>query len=402
MTSDTAPTAVRTPGVTRLRFVDGLRAVCAVYVVLHHAWMTVWPVSAGGEGPSGTLAVLTGWLFYSRFAVATFILLSGFSLALPAVADGRLRGGPLRFYGRRVQRILPPFYLAVGLSIGIALLFAGRQPSAMWGNASRLSSDAILANLLLLSDVWHIRSLNPAFWSIAVECKIYLLFPLLVWMWRRMGVFSTSAVAAIGSVGIAFELLGSGLEGLTLHFVAIFCLGTCAAKVVTQRQPLSQGQARSLIAIAATSLTLVLIGTQSRPQAWLANKIVADCLFTLGVMPLLIWMSRRPDITLARLLSGRAIVAVGGFSYSLYLTHMPLQQLIWQQCVAPLHCGAAAKFAVLAGVGTPVLCGAAYLFFLLCERPFIPGRVIRPHTVPTVSKSILSPAAPSNDFSVPG
>ncbi|HEX8033216.1 MAG TPA: hypothetical protein VF510_05180, partial [Ktedonobacterales bacterium] len=76
--SNNNPTTSHTPHFPqqRLVFVDGLRALAALYVVVHHAWLEIWPVDYN-RFPSGSLAVLTNWMGYGHFAVSVFIVLSG-------------------------------------------------------------------------------------------------------------------------------------------------------------------------------------------------------------------------------------------------------------------------------------------------------------------------------------
>lgn len=87
----------------RLDYLDGLRALAALYVVLHHAWLTIWSAEYYKQ-PVGVLAALTGWLAYGHFAVSAFIVISGFSLMLPVARGGVLKGGARRFFKKRARR----------------------------------------------------------------------------------------------------------------------------------------------------------------------------------------------------------------------------------------------------------------------------------------------------------
>ena len=87
--------ADRTPSRPHLRHLDGLRAILATFVVLHHSWLTVYPPESG-VAPSPVMAVWSGWMStpHGLPAVDWFIVLSGFVLTLPVAADGwRLRSG---------------------------------------------------------------------------------------------------------------------------------------------------------------------------------------------------------------------------------------------------------------------------------------------------------------------
>src|SRR5262245_54437637 len=91
----------------RLAFLDGLRGLAALYVVLHHAALEV----SGGSFSRGSNLV-RGLLRHGHFAVAVFIVLSGYCLMRPVAGDplGRLRGGMWGYLGRRARRILPPYF----------------------------------------------------------------------------------------------------------------------------------------------------------------------------------------------------------------------------------------------------------------------------------------------------
>ena len=73
-------------------------------------------------------------------------------------------------------------------------------------------------------------------------------------------------------------------------------------------------------------------------------------------------------------LSWKPLVVVGAFAYSIYLLHAPLLQVIWQYGILPLHVGWRAQFLLLAVIGTPLLVGLSYIFFLVCEKPWLVHR----------------------------
>ena len=89
-----------------------------MFVVLHHIWLTAWPAFPTNTGPWWL-----GWLLYGHMAVAIFIVVSGFSLALaPMRNDGQLSGGVRRFLSRRAWRILPAYWAALILSVLITVI----------------------------------------------------------------------------------------------------------------------------------------------------------------------------------------------------------------------------------------------------------------------------------------
>ena len=110
------------PARLRLNHVDGLRALAALYVVLHHIWLDGRPEDRAHDWGS--------WLRHGHFAVTLFIVLSGYCLMLPVVrGDGTLRGGIVP-YLKRARRILPPYYAALGVTILLSTFLIGHKTGA--------------------------------------------------------------------------------------------------------------------------------------------------------------------------------------------------------------------------------------------------------------------------------
>jgi peptidoglycan/LPS O-acetylase OafA/YrhL len=89
-------TGAPAPAVPHLQFLDGLRGLAALYVVIHHSSQASY---VGLVFPKQLFFL--GW---GRAAVTTFIAISGYCLALPVVRAGiTLKGGALHFYGKRAR-----------------------------------------------------------------------------------------------------------------------------------------------------------------------------------------------------------------------------------------------------------------------------------------------------------
>ncbi len=96
-----------------LRYLDGLRGLAALYVVLVHIDPYI----------EAELPTLWFWfaktLRYGAFAVVIFIVLSGYGLMLSVIRSqsGYVAGGLLGYIKRRSRRILPPYYAALGFCL---------------------------------------------------------------------------------------------------------------------------------------------------------------------------------------------------------------------------------------------------------------------------------------------
>src|SRR5262245_40254712 len=209
----------------RLVGLDGIRGLAALFVVVSHVYLRSFPGYPAATGPSWT-----AWMIYGHFAVAVFIVLSGFSLAVsPARHDWQL-GGKARFAHRRAWRIVPPYWAALVFSLAMAWVVVP-QPLT-----DEPTGKSVVVYGLLLQDIFGAPSPNGAFWSIAIEAQLYLVFPLLLLALRRAGAavmvgLVTALVLAIGLLAPDVSLVDK-LMRLTPQFAALFALGLAAAGVL--------------------------------------------------------------------------------------------------------------------------------------------------------------------------
>jgi peptidoglycan/LPS O-acetylase OafA/YrhL len=354
---------------------EGLRAVAALTVFVNHAYAQSFDVVGATANDPGWLSPVRYSLIAGHLAVSVFIVISGFCLTLPVVAAGdRLKSGIGDFFRRRARRILPAYYAAVALSLALIWTLIGQPTGTLWDVPIAVTPSAIVSHLLLLQDLFGTSKINYVFWSIAVEWQIYFLFPLLVWAWRRRGPFTTVASALVTGYALSFLLTATRGERSNPHFIGLFALGMFAAYVSTS--PLERYrrlQARFPWALAAAAAFVVTCGlsvawgvavSRTRfPMLDLPVAIVASCL--------LVMSCRDSGNLAARIFSWKPLVMIGTFSYSLYLVHAPLLQLVWQYVLQPAHLDGRTTFAALMTGGLAFVLMVAYGFFRLFEEPFM-------------------------------
>ncbi|HEY2155860.1 MAG TPA: acyltransferase, partial [Isosphaeraceae bacterium] len=187
------------PARERLAFLDGLRGLAALYVVLFHAM-----VEAHASGRSGSAPAVAAFaaLRHGHYAVAVFVVLSGYCLMWPVARDpeGRLDGGIARYLGRRARRIIPPYYAALGLCwlLAATVPALGRPGGGPWDVALPSGGAGVVASHLLLVQNWGpgwIYRVDPPAWTVATEWQIYWLFPALIALRRWVGMAATVAIA---------------------------------------------------------------------------------------------------------------------------------------------------------------------------------------------------------------
>jgi peptidoglycan/LPS O-acetylase OafA/YrhL len=379
-------------------YLDGLRALAAMFVVLHHS-STQFDLT---HAPA-PFAELLKFFSYGHYAVDIFIVLSGFCLMLPvALGDGTMRGSAASFFLKRARRILPPYYLALAFSLILIYFFLSHASGTRWDSTLPITKQGVLLHLFLLQDVAGNFEINYPLWSIPVEWRIYFLFPVLVWAFRRYSPVAVTSVTVIASyivwIGIDHSPLHRWIStypsGVSPYYLGLFAMGMLATKAAySGDRSRAFGRPASAWAAATAVSAFVVFALSAFPLAHghsLPPQVMS--LFVgLFSMILLIWVSISPRSWAGRLFAWRPLVFLGTFAYSLYLTHAPLVQLFWQYVIHPLHLSDLAGFAMAIFVGAPLITGVAYLFHLACERPFMNTKP-RPTVAETERDAVLSPA----------
>jgi peptidoglycan/LPS O-acetylase OafA/YrhL len=380
-----APLASAPQESDHLAFIDGLRGLAALWVLLGHARLFVF----GWDALPGPKGLPINLLSYLHYAVDVFIVLSGFCLALPAVRSGNtLRGGARRFFARRARRLLPPYYASVVLCLAINALV----PLTLWARIQpayltrEMPASVLLTHALLTQDIQPQNNLiNGPFWSISVEWHIYFAFPLLLLMLRRFGPRGALLLAAIGSA-ILVTVRDHGYPLVSPHYLFLFGMGMCAASLsFDAAQAARISRAAWIIALSVTATILALafwrypIHDFKSCQTATEHDVLLDVLAgaaTALSLGLLCRAGADPTANAVKgFLSSRPIRGLGLFSYSVYLVHLPILTLLFQ-FVSTRMAGYSPKwqFLLLTTLGTGIILGVCYLFFLVFERPFLNTR----------------------------
>ncbi|MDF5727316.1 MAG: acyltransferase family protein [Rhizonema sp. PD38] len=387
---ESANTHYKKPEQIRLAYLDGIRGIAALYVVFVHSWYYSDSVSS----PPMLWLPMTKLLRYGIFAVVIFIVLSGYCLMLPIVRSdkGYFSGGLLGFFKRRIRRILPPYYAALLLCMlmGGLILWLEQTTNLSWydGTMNPLQGlfspnfsghDLIIYFLLLQNFVLDINNINGPTWTVAVEWQIYFVFAiLLIPIWRRLGLFYTVAIAFAVGLTISY-LMGSEVSSRACPwFLGLFALGMAAAEINFSQKPSLLRLKTSLPwgILAAIFACLAFLTESLRFSAlpglaqWIVHSFVA-----LGTSCFLIYCTNfltkgKALPPVIGFLESRWVVALGIFSYSLYITHAPVvwlvHQLLLSQQLSPTMM--AAKW-LLYAVPSSLL--VAYLFHRAFEKPFM-------------------------------
>ena len=342
---------------------DGLRGLAALYVVVHHAFLLcaqVFPIRAKNN--------LTDGLLYGHLAVDVFIVLSGFCLALPEKA-----APAMAFYLKRARRILPAYGAVLAASVAHTLYWIGGP----------VDLRALGLHLFLLQDVFPetIVAFNQPLWSVAVEWKIYTLFPVLLWLIVKprgpLLVLTATALVGYGLTDV-FLIRGKSIADLSHTcpwYVFLFGMGVCAGHLTSrwdgERNRL--GVASLALASGALLLGLLFVFPMEHAEADLARAfpVIDPVMGALTASLLALWHARPP-----RLLTLRPVVFCGTIAYSIYLIHFVVLETLARHIVKPLLPQASQEIQTVAllGIGLPLVMGAAWVSWRLFEQPFVTKR----------------------------
>ncbi len=359
----------------RLNYLHGIRGIAALYVVLFHICLDYKSMIGAQELPLW-VKLPVGLLSQGHGAVAVFILLSGYCLMLPVIksADRELRGGFWGYIKRRARRIIPPYYVAMLLS----LLLTAFIPVAMmplagwhWGSGQPSFTPAVLLSHIFL--VHNLRSewmfkIDPPMWSVGLEWQIYFFFPLLLPVWRRFG--SVPLLLAAFSLSVLFHdvLPFSGM-------ILLFALGMFGA-IVGFSQERALVQLRQNVPWNRLSI-LFFVGFAAVAVFNNDAGFIKDFLIGISTLCLIIaytsFLTERsiaPALLFLPLLESKFAFGLGIFSYSLYLMHAPVLAL-FQLWLNSLDLSLMAKSLILFTVGPLLAVGVSYVFHVLCERRFM-------------------------------
>lgn len=222
----------------RLHEIDGLRAVAAILVVIHHFATSsiVALVSGAGYGRVANAISLT-----TNSGVELFFVLSGVVLLRPFLRGTRAFRA-LPYFRRRAERLWPPYLAALGIASGVVFL-ATLHPT--WYSRHILPVFTIRGSIRQAGIVnlgWPIY--NLAWWSLTPELVFYALAPVVVALFAMRGLRRPALFAIIGVATLLSALqwnvttsmpgVQSGFANVGLQFLAYlpcFMVGTMIAKV---------------------------------------------------------------------------------------------------------------------------------------------------------------------------
>ena len=381
----------------RLRFVDGLRGVAALYVVCFHLSFrdtsALYPVLH--RMPAAAWAVVS----HGGLGVEVFFVLSGFVIARSLRRDVMTGSFLARFAARRSLRLDLPYWTVLAVAVTLKFVLHRTHPDERWFAGTAFSATDVLANFTYVHTLLQRPVVLGVSWTLCLELMFYLSYAVLLGVAQRLGrlmtrrggppaspgtpallaVFGPAFLASVFCAHVlAFGRTGDAHSGAHAYvaFSHLFLLG--AVLQWTVGGWLHAGWFAAAVA-AVAGLTL-FDSLRGRAVEW--NGVV-------GVATVVLMYAADRFDRWDRWLAGPVIQFFGRTSYSLYLVHLPVCTVVLSAVVRVLGRDTVRGAVVGIPVAFAVTVVATVLLNRLVELPSlrlshrIPMRPTRPAADPS-------------------
>jgi exopolysaccharide production protein ExoZ len=327
----------------RLVHIQTLRFFAATAVVLFHS-------KGSAESYLGGTSRASALFDHGRYGVDLFFVISGFIIYYTTRRKDLSAG---QFLRRRIERIVPIYWLSTFLLVALVILF----PQALT-HAASIDVGHLIKSLFYVSFVDAARPTVFLGWSLEFEMFFYLMVAALMWRlpvwitWDRVLPLLFLSLAAVGAFSAIRMALGP-YRFFVQPFLIEFVLGVVIGQTLSGRVPKLE-----LIALVLSIIAL------SIARGWL-NRIVVVGLPCAAMVLVAARLSR----------SGGPIghvehvcEKIGDSSYSIYLIQVFTISTV---CKVIAKLAPATDVDVLIAISTIVTVAAGYCSYLWVERPLL-------------------------------
>lgn len=352
---------------------DGIRGLAISLVMIQH--FTILKPRCLLDSVFDTVAHV-GWT-----GVDLFFVLSGF-LITGILHDSKPAPNFFRnFYARRVLRIFPLYYAVVFF----ALVLLPRIAQAKAASFGKISGDewwywAYLSNFSIARAGEFRHGMLDVSWSLAIEEQFYIVWPLVVWIFKRQtllkvcamlcaAAFALRGAMVLGAFGevksiVLYVLTPCRMDGLAMGaFLALLLRGNLnlaawrhAARIAL---PLSLAAIGLIVFFAERhrSYDEAVATAFSKPFQTFGLTLTALASASL----LLLSVSSAPGTVLHRVFTNSFLRTLGKYAYALYLFHVPIRAVIREKVYASEYFPGKLKFFTVLGSEIP----AQFIFYAI-------------------------------------
>ncbi len=378
-----------------LRFLDGLRGLAALYVMVGHARWLLWEGFTEGYMhhpelyplPAKLLAYFFALFSFGHQAVLLFFVLSGFVIHLRYSQDLKNNPESARFdwrdfVYRRARRLYPPLIFAMLLtfvldSTGAAMHFPiyFQQTSYSLINLNvnpHLDLATALGNLTFVMTTYvPVWGSNGPLWSLMFEWWFYMVYPLF-WAFSKRSIALATLVMILLFV-LSFTPLGRlvALAGNVFSLMLTWWLGALLADVYTGRLSIRFSRIAVLSVLLPPFLVLVIPISNLGGNLFTLQDIIWGYGFAGFIALCLTWQQRGGSLRVLERLK-----PLGDMSYTLYVIHFPILVFLSGIVMSFSANQQVPQSFSWTFVGILVCLAVAYLVHFFTEKPFTRRRIL--------------------------
>lgn len=323
----TAPASADSKSVSRFAFVDGLRGIAALGIVIFHIW---WYEPQPQPAIETVHWTVDAAVMQTRGGVQVLLVISGFVIAFTLRHVWFTLSEANLFLARRVVRLVPAYWTAIAIVLLVDAFCRGpaRLPSPFEGTPTIFRTAAHMA---FLQDLTGQEAIGAGMWTLCIEMQFYIvailgwglaqrLFPRPVEGEPRpsaLALFLVFTPPALISL-FYWRLLDSTTAWVT-HFLWMFFLGMVTWWTLDRSLP-----SPVFALVVAIAVVELVFNVEWRNYNGMALG-TAVAIYVAGRLDRLhVW------------LNWPSLQYLGRVSYSLYLIHYPVCHLVtaigWKMC----------------------------------------------------------------------
>ncbi len=367
--------------------IDALRGIAVIGVVLLHT-QNAWFYGSGGDLPIGDrMHMRDHWLGIASIPVTfgflglnLFFLLSGLCIHLwwlKKSQDGGTK--PLDFEGyfrRRLTRLYPAYFGAVLFSLLLLGAIEWLRINVLDRDAPSAQATNVVEQTLRYLTFTHtlkaetFAGYNAPLYTMAIEFQFYLLYPLVLTGFRKLGSIGTLLAATAISVAASFWVVSTDdprlirvvLDSAVARWPE-WILGCLMGEWLVRWRA-------SGIAAPIAAQRFVWLGVCAFVAALLLqvkSGIAPNLLWTASIAPVVVLFLQRTGVPTH--VSFAWLCWMGTISYSVYLIHAPILRL-FAVFLTPQP-GSLGINLLIYLAAFPLILALGYLLFKALEEPFL-------------------------------
>ena len=300
--------------------IDGIRGVAILLVLAYHTLLVIFPgYELKKYSENGILEINSFKSFFLNFnpigqgyiGVELFLVISGFLIHLIYLRNGSQLNLKL-FFSKRFWRIYPPYLII------LSLFFVNKIDLSGQGIKNILSHIFLIHNL---NDKTFF-SINPSFWSIALECQLYLIYPIYLYIIRCFGNNKSLTLILfinliLSSLALFHKINSLSYGTFVLKFWFVWCSGAYLAQKYYKNERIFKNP---FIWCLSFYFMFVLFKLFVYSKYFILIPVTFFCV---AFMETIIHNSHIDKFYISRKLF-KIFSFLGLISYSIYLTHQPL------------------------------------------------------------------------------